>query len=73
MKWVRLRRDARCAFGCDVAPRAQVLERTHGRRRFGPRFVVCVACAFKHYAMVPPAAVEELARDGKAAALGNDE
>lgn len=66
MKWLLLRRDARCAYGCDVSRGRWVLS---GRqRRWVPRFIVCERHAKEHYNQSRPEA-----RDGKAAALGNDE
>lgn len=53
MKWVQLRRDARCAFGCEVSSRSWVLL---ARYRAGlRRFVCCEACAADRYGMKRPA------------------
>jgi hypothetical protein len=73
--WVRLRRDAQCAYGCAMSSRRWALE-VKGRRRhgyYGRRFLVCEGCAATRYNMRRPMpAPEDLPRDGKAAQVGSE-
>ena len=71
--WFQVRRDTRCAYGCEIARRAWARFGLWGQR-YGRRFILCEACALTRYGMARPAIdASALARDGKAAALGNDE
>ena len=75
MKWVKLRVEASCAFGCEVPRKAWALVATAKKRRgwsYGRRVVVCRTCADAHYNERPPADTTP-ARDGKALAVGDDE
>lgn len=73
MNWVQLRREAVCAWGCEIARRAWVLQGRLGRRYYGRRFLVCEAHALSHYGLQPPVIEPSTIRDGKALAVGDDE